>query len=116
MPEVFSSRAREHISAIEREAAPGDRLWAESVMPQYYVWTGLLPASKYLFFDNVSPGYDVKLAVLDELRKNPPKFITVKRSFEKRLEEGTLPAGEKALLDWIVQNYEKRMDGLYVRP
>ena len=58
----------------------------------------------------------MKLAVLDELRKNPPKFITVKRSFEKRLEEGTLPAGEKALLDWIVQNYEKRMDGLYVRP
>ena len=115
MPARFSARAAQHISVIGKEARPGDRLWAESVMPQYYVWTGLLPASKYLFFDNVSPGYDVKLAVLDELRKNPPKFIVVKKSFEKRLKEGTLPQSEKTLLSWIMQNYEKRMDGLYIR-
>ncbi|WP_024872707.1 hypothetical protein [Tolumonas lignilytica] len=74
----FDDVSAQMVNYIKANSSYNDLIWVDGVVPQYYVWTERRPASSYLFFDNVTPPYDVRTRMVDDLKRNKPKFIIVK--------------------------------------
>ena len=55
----FDEVSEQMVEYIKANTGYDDLIWVDGVIPQYYVWTERRPASSYLFFDNVTPPYDV---------------------------------------------------------
>nr|WP_321271421.1 hypothetical protein [uncultured Tolumonas sp.] len=74
----FDEASEQMVDYVRQNSGYNDLLWVDGVIPQYYVWTERRPASAYLFFDNVTPPYDVRERMMNDLKQNKPKFIIVK--------------------------------------
>jgi len=74
----FDEAAEQMVDYVRQHSGYDDLLWVDGVIPQYYLWTERRPASAYLYFDNVTPPYDVRARMVDDLKRNKPKFIIVK--------------------------------------
>jgi hypothetical protein len=74
----FDEVSEQMVEHINANTSYDDLIWVDGIIPQYYVWTERRPASAYLFFDNVTPPYDVRARMMDDLKRNKPKFIIVK--------------------------------------
>ena len=97
------------VNYITENSGYDDLLWVDGITPQYYVWTDRRPASAYLFFDNVTPPYDVREKMKEDLERNKPKFIIVKLTRMEKVYSGTdkdSTPSFKAYYDYIQQAYE----------
>ena len=74
----FDEVSAQMVDYVRQNSGYDDLLWVDGVIPQYYVWTERRPASAYLYFDNVTPPYDVRARMMEDLKLNKPKFIIVK--------------------------------------
>ena len=113
----FNAQTWQQVQQIRAESSPSDTLWVEGTLPQFYVWSDRAAATPYLFFDNVSPGYDVKAAVLAALQAKPPRFILVrgKKLARFRADPAAYSASQRALLTHIVTAYDEVQPGLFRR-
>ncbi|GAA4496261.1 hypothetical protein [Pseudaeromonas paramecii] len=113
----FNAQTWQQVQQIRAESSPDDTLWVEGTLPQFYVWSDRAAATPYLFFDNVSPGYDVKAAVLAALQAKPPRFILVrgKKLARFRADPAAYSVSQRALLTHIVTAYDEVQPGLFRR-
>lgn len=113
----FNASTWHQVQQIRAESSSSDTLWVEGTLPQFYVWSERAAATPYLFFDNVSPGFDVKARVLAALRAKPPAFILVrgKKLARFRADPGAYSASQRALLAYIVTAYDEVQPGLFRR-
>lgn len=113
----YGEAGRRQIAQIRAETSPTDRIWVEGTMPQFYVWTDRKAATPYLFFDNVTPPYDTKAAVLADLQEEPPKFIVVRKKLLDRYQQQPelFKPSQQALFDYIVTQYDQVQPGLFRR-
>lgn len=84
----FDDVSAQMVEYIKSHTGYDDLIWADGIIPQYYVWTERRPASSYLFFDNVTPPYDVRARMMDDLKRNKPKFIIVKLTRMEKVMSG----------------------------
>lgn len=84
----FDEVSGQMVEYIKANTGYDDLIWVDGVIPQYYVWTERRPASSYLFFDNVTPPYDVRTRMMDDLKRNKPKFIIVKLTRMEKVMSG----------------------------
>ncbi len=84
----FDEVSGQMVEYIKANTGYDDLIWVDGVIPQYYVWTERRPASSYLFFDNVTPPYDVRTRMVDDLKRNKPKFIIVKLTRMEKVMSG----------------------------
>lgn len=113
-----SVQTENEIRQIRAETGPADRIWVEGIIPQYYVWTDRRPASSYLFFDNVTPPFDVKARVLAELKQSRPKFIVFSTGRLKKFREdpNSFQPSWRALFEYELANYQQVQPALFKRP
>ena len=113
----FNATTWQQVQQIRAESSPSDTLWVEGTMPQFYVWSERAAATPYLFFDNVTPGYDVKAKVLAALQAKPPAFILVrgKKLARFRADPSAYSTSQQALLAYIVTTYDEVQPGLFRR-
>ena len=111
----FNARGWQQVQQVRAETAPQDRIWVEGTIPQFYVWADRKAASPYLFFDNVSPGYDVKARVLADLQRVQPKFVVVRSrlldSYTQQPE--SLSASRQAMFAYLYAHYDLVQPGLF---
>ena len=84
----FDDVSAQMVEYIKSHTGYDDLIWVDGIIPQYYVWTERRPASSYLFFDNVTPPYDVRARMMDDLKRNKPKFIIVKLTRMEKVMSG----------------------------
>ncbi len=84
----FDDVSAQMVEYIKSHTSYDDLIWVDGIIPQYYVWTERRPASSYLFFDNVTPPYDVRARMMDDLKRNKPKFIIVKLTRMEKVMSG----------------------------
>ena len=84
----FDDVSAQMVEYIKSHTGYDDLIWEDGIIPQYYVWTERRPASSYLFFDNVTPPYDVRARMMDDLKRNKPKFIIVKLTRMEKVMSG----------------------------
>ncbi|MGN1393804.1 MAG: hypothetical protein ACI4V7_07205 [Succinivibrionaceae bacterium] len=109
------------VEIIKADTTPGDKIWVEGDMPQFYLWTDRNAASPYLFSRNVYPGFDVKQKIIDGLVYFKPKYIVVKDSLidnfikneSERMLELRYTRSEQAFYKFLFLNYNNVMPGLY---
>lgn len=105
----FDDVSASMVDYIQEHSGYDDLLWVDGITPQYYVWTDRRPASAYLFFDNVTPPYDVREKMKEDLERNKPKFIIVKLTRMEKVDSGNdkdSTPSFKAYYDYIRQAYE----------
>jgi hypothetical protein len=105
----FDDKSHAMVSYIKAHTDPADTIWVDGITPQYYVWTDRSPASAYLFFDNVTPPYDVRLRMQQDIERHKPKFIIMKLPRMTDVLQGKAPVSTpsfKAYYEYIQANYE----------
>lgn len=113
----FTAETAAEVALIREQTTPEDRIWVDGVVPQFYVWSDRKPGSAYLFFDNVTPPFDVKERVLADIQRTKPKFIIIRK---KRLAQVTAPdakltPSQQAFYAYVFGQYEAVLPGIYRR-
>ncbi|MGL4204788.1 MAG: hypothetical protein ACRCRW_01445 [Aeromonadaceae bacterium] len=111
----FSSETAAEVALIRAQTTPEERIWVDGILPQFYVWCDRKPGSAYLFFDNVTPPFDVKERVLADIQRTRPTFIIIRK---KRLAAVTAPDAEltpsqHAFYRYVFSHYEQVKPGIF---
>lgn len=113
----FNEDTAAEIALIRAQTTPEDRIWVDGVVPQFYVWCDRKPGAAYLFFDNVTPPFDVKERVLADIQRTKPKFIIIRK---KRLaavtaKDAVLTPSQQAFYGYVFGQYEPVLPGIFRR-
>jgi len=102
---------RQQIELVVNETNLEDRIWMDGFMPQFYFWTDRKPTSAYLFFENVHPYFDVLARQLEDVKKNPPRFILLDnfRFNQVRRSPWQFPVSYSLFYDYVMTNYEEAL-------
>lgn len=110
----------ERVRIIRENTGPGDKIWVEGAMYQYYVWTDRNTASPYLMTPELAAPYDFKTKVLSSLTFFLPKFIVVSEPtlnrFREAEREGStegIPNQDQAFMRFVRTDYTEVMEGLF---